>query len=86
VRLASAAFPDGQEIPRRHGYKSGNQRPPLSISGVPGKRRSFAAGTPPSGRPGPLRGPAEALRGRGLPLRGMRASGRAAPPRNPAKD
>jgi len=42
VRLESAAFSDGQEIPRRHGYKNGNQRPPLSISGVPGGARSLA--------------------------------------------
>lgn len=42
VRLESAAFSDGQEIPRHHGYKNGNQRPPLSISGVPGGARSLA--------------------------------------------
>lgn len=42
MRLASAAFQDGQEIPRHHGYKNGNQRPPLSISGVPEGARSLA--------------------------------------------
>ena len=42
VRLESSAFSDGGEIPRHHGYKNGNQRPPLSISGVPGGARSLA--------------------------------------------
>lgn len=42
MRLASPAFSDGQEIPRHHGYKNGNQRPPLSISGVPEAARSLA--------------------------------------------
>jgi len=42
VRLASKAFSDGESIPRQHGYKNGNQRPPLSISDVPEGARSLA--------------------------------------------
>ena len=42
LRLSSPAFEDGAEIPRRHGYKSGNAPPPLEFSGVPDGCRSLA--------------------------------------------
>ena len=42
LRLSSPAFAHGSEIPRRHGYKSGNAPPPLEFSGVPDGCRSLA--------------------------------------------
>ncbi len=33
--LESEAFENGGVIPRKYGYKNGNQSPPLKISGVP---------------------------------------------------
>ncbi len=33
--LKSEAFDNGEVIPRKYGYKNGNQSPPLKISGVP---------------------------------------------------
>ena len=35
LSLASGAFEDGAEIPRKHGYKHGNASPPLVIRGAP---------------------------------------------------
>jgi len=34
LKLESTAFSDGEEIPRKYGYKNGNVSPPLKISGV----------------------------------------------------
>ena len=42
MQLASSAFTDGTEIPRRHGYKMENVSPPLSIRGVPDSAVSLA--------------------------------------------
>jgi len=33
--LESEAFDNGEVIPRKYGYKNGNQSPPLRISGIP---------------------------------------------------
>ena len=40
--VRSGSFEDGQEIPRRHGYKSENVSPSLSISGTPEGAQSLA--------------------------------------------
>jgi Raf kinase inhibitor-like YbhB/YbcL family protein len=40
--LESAAFKDGQEIPKKYGYKNGNASPPLTIQGVPDGAKSLA--------------------------------------------
>lgn len=40
--LKSPAFGDGEEIPKKYGYKNGNASPPLTISGVPGDAKSLA--------------------------------------------
>ncbi len=40
--LASPAFEDGGEIPRRYGFDGENVNPPLSVSGVPGGAGSLA--------------------------------------------
>lgn len=40
--LESSAFKDGQEIPKKYGYKNGNLSPPLAIRGVPEGARSLA--------------------------------------------
>jgi len=40
--LESEAFDNGGVIPRKHGYKNGNQSPPLKISGVPENTSSLA--------------------------------------------
>ncbi len=42
LTLRSSSFSDGEEIPRKHGYKNGNARPQLEISGVPQDTQSFA--------------------------------------------
>ena len=42
LKVRSGSFEDGQEIPRRHGYKSENVSPPLSISGTPQEAQSLA--------------------------------------------
>ena len=42
MELRSGAFAHGGEIPREHGYKSGNRSPPLEISGVPPGAKSLA--------------------------------------------
>jgi Raf kinase inhibitor-like YbhB/YbcL family protein len=40
--LESKAFENGGIIPRKYGYKNGNQSPPLKISGVPENTASLA--------------------------------------------
>jgi len=40
--LESEAFENGGVIPRKYGYKNGNQSPPLKISGVPENTSSLA--------------------------------------------
>jgi len=40
--LESEAFDNGEVIPRKYGYKNGNQSPPLKISGVPENTSSLA--------------------------------------------
>jgi len=40
--LESEAFVNGGVIPRKYGYKNGNQSPPLKISGVPENTSSLA--------------------------------------------
>jgi Raf kinase inhibitor-like YbhB/YbcL family protein len=40
--LESSAFKDGQEIPKKYGYKNGNARPPLTIRDVPKGAKSLA--------------------------------------------
>ncbi len=42
LTLSSSSFSDGEEIPRKHGYKNGNSRPQLEISGMPQDTQSFA--------------------------------------------
>ena len=42
LELQSPAFSNGGEIPRNYGYKNGNQRPPLKISGIPSGTQSLA--------------------------------------------
>ena len=37
LKLTSSAFKDGGEIPRECGYKNGNEKPPLAVSGIPEK-------------------------------------------------
>ena len=42
LKLTSSAFSDGGEIPRECGYKNGNKRPPLTVSGIPEGTKSLA--------------------------------------------
>jgi len=42
LELTSPAFSDGGEIPRECGYKNGNKRPPLTVSGIPEGTKSLA--------------------------------------------
>ena len=42
LKLTSSAFSDGAEIPRHHGYKHGNNSPPLTIIGIPTEAKSLA--------------------------------------------
>ena len=35
LTLQSTAFSNGEEIPRKYGYKNNNVNPPLKISGIP---------------------------------------------------
>ena len=39
--LESSAFSNGNEIPKKYGYKHGNVSPPLKISGVPSECESL---------------------------------------------
>ncbi len=41
LKLESIAFSDGEEIPRKYGYKNGNVSPPLKISGVTSETKSL---------------------------------------------
>ena len=40
--LESSAFSNGEEIPKKYGYKNGNVSPPLKISGLPQETKSLA--------------------------------------------
>jgi len=42
LKLTSSAFPEGGEIPRKCGYKNGNEMPPLTVSGIPDGTKSLA--------------------------------------------
>jgi len=42
LELTSPAFSDGGEIPRKCGYKNGNEKPPLTINGIPDGTKSLA--------------------------------------------
>ena len=42
LQLTSPAFSDGGEIPRECGYKNGNEKPPLTINGIPERTKSLA--------------------------------------------
>ena len=42
LKLTSSAFSHGGEIPRKCGYKNGNEKPPLTINGVPEGTKSLA--------------------------------------------
>ena len=42
LHLESSAFSNGGEIPRKYGYKNGNNSPPLTITGVPSNCQSLA--------------------------------------------
>ena len=42
LQLASSAFSHGDEIPRKCGYKNGNEAPPLTINGIPEGTKSLA--------------------------------------------
>ena len=42
LKLTSSTFSDGGEIPRECGYKHGNKKPPLAVSGLPEKTESLA--------------------------------------------
>ena len=39
--LQSSEFSDGDEIPRKYGYKNDNVNPPLTIKGVPAEAKSL---------------------------------------------
>jgi len=40
--LESSAFSNGEEIPKKYGYKNGNVSPPLKIGGIPSGTQSLA--------------------------------------------
>ena len=42
LKLTSSAFKDGDEIPRKCGYKNGNREPQLTIGGTPEGTKSLA--------------------------------------------
>ena len=42
MRLESTAFKDGDEIPRKHGYRHGNVSTPLTVSDIPDEAVSLA--------------------------------------------
>ena len=42
LKLTSSDFEDGGVIPRKCGYKNGNEKPPLTISGTPEGTKSLA--------------------------------------------
>ena len=41
LQLTSSAFSHGAEIPRKCGYKNGNEVPPLAINGIPEGTKSL---------------------------------------------
>ena len=41
LQLTSSAFSHGEEIPRKYGYKNGNEVPPLAINGIPEGTKSL---------------------------------------------
>ena len=41
LQLTSSAFSHGEEIPRKCGYKNGNEVPPLAINGIPEGTKSL---------------------------------------------
>jgi len=41
LKLESSAFLDGEEIPRKYGYKNGNIRPQLTINGITSNTQSL---------------------------------------------
>ena len=41
LKRTSSAFEDGEEIPRKCGYKNGNEAPPLAINGIPEGTKSL---------------------------------------------
>ncbi|MCH8860550.1 MAG: YbhB/YbcL family Raf kinase inhibitor-like protein [Thaumarchaeota archaeon] len=42
LELKSSSFSDGDEIPKKYGYKHGNENPPLSINGITSETNSLA--------------------------------------------
>ena len=42
LQLTSSTFSHGEEIPRKCGYKNGNEAPPLAINGIPDGTKSLA--------------------------------------------
>jgi len=42
LELKSSSFSDGDEIPKKYGYKHGNENPPLLINGIPSETKSLA--------------------------------------------
>ncbi len=42
MELTSSAFKHGEKIPRKYGYKNGNNSPPLSINKIPKETNSLA--------------------------------------------
>ena len=42
LKLTSSDFLDGDEIPRKYGYKNGNREPSLTMNGVPEGTKSLA--------------------------------------------
>ncbi len=42
LELKSPSFSDGDEIPKKYGYKHRNENPPLSINGIPPETKSLA--------------------------------------------
>ncbi len=42
LELKSSSFSDGDEIPKKYGYKHGNENPPLSINGITSETKSLA--------------------------------------------
>ena len=41
LQLKSSAFSDGDEIPKKYGYKHDNVNPPISINGTPPETKSL---------------------------------------------
>ena len=42
LKITSSAFKEGEPIPRKFGYKNGNEKPPLTINGIPDGTKSLA--------------------------------------------